>query len=166
MDSGAVKNKEEGSSKRTAELLESDIPKKQKLDENVEAKVDDSAKLKRCIEIVHKDEDDVTINATPLSSKSPTIIDYMIHKEGKKNYFKITRADEKMYPLTRNTLNQIWNDVRLQVDFEVKMAYDLLKLIRRHIREGYVAQLDMSTAYHPETDRQSERTIQTLEDML
>nr|GEY12630.1 reverse transcriptase domain-containing protein [Tanacetum cinerariifolium] len=27
-------------------------------------------------------------------------------------------------------------------------------------------QLDMSTAYHPETDRQSERTIQTLEDML
>ncbi|GJT17366.1 putative reverse transcriptase domain-containing protein [Tanacetum coccineum] len=27
-------------------------------------------------------------------------------------------------------------------------------------------QLDMSTVYHPETDRQSERTIQTLEDML
>ncbi|GJW74933.1 putative reverse transcriptase domain-containing protein, partial [Tanacetum coccineum] len=27
-------------------------------------------------------------------------------------------------------------------------------------------QLDMSTAYHPETDRQSERAIQTLEDML
>nr|GEV91650.1 retrotransposon protein, putative, Ty3-gypsy subclass [Tanacetum cinerariifolium] len=27
-------------------------------------------------------------------------------------------------------------------------------------------QLDLSTAYHPETDRQSERTIQTLEDML
>ncbi|GKF59958.1 reverse transcriptase domain-containing protein [Tanacetum coccineum] len=27
-------------------------------------------------------------------------------------------------------------------------------------------QLDMSMAYHPKTDRQSERTIQTLEDML
>ncbi|GKB53824.1 putative reverse transcriptase domain-containing protein, partial [Tanacetum coccineum] len=27
-------------------------------------------------------------------------------------------------------------------------------------------QLDMSTAYHPETDGQSERTIQTLKDML
>ncbi|GJV75953.1 putative reverse transcriptase domain-containing protein [Tanacetum coccineum] len=26
--------------------------------------------------------------------------------------------------------------------------------------------LDMSTVYHPQTDRQSERTIQTLEDML
>ncbi|GKD26600.1 putative reverse transcriptase domain-containing protein [Tanacetum coccineum] len=27
-------------------------------------------------------------------------------------------------------------------------------------------QLDMSTSYHPKTDGQSERTIQTLEDML
>nr|GEU48078.1 hypothetical protein [Tanacetum cinerariifolium] len=31
--------------------------------------------------------------ATPLSSKSPTIIDYKIYKEGKKSYFKIIRAD-------------------------------------------------------------------------
>ncbi|GKG17987.1 reverse transcriptase domain-containing protein, partial [Tanacetum coccineum] len=27
-------------------------------------------------------------------------------------------------------------------------------------------QLDMNTSYHPETDRQSERTIETLKDML
>nr|GEU85104.1 putative reverse transcriptase domain-containing protein [Tanacetum cinerariifolium] len=32
--------------------------------------------------------------------------------------------------------------------------------------QGYDTILDMSTAYHPETDGQSERTIQTLEDML
>ncbi|GKC14741.1 putative reverse transcriptase domain-containing protein [Tanacetum coccineum] len=31
---------------------------------------------------------------------------------------------------------------------------------------GRSTQLDMSTAYHPQTDGQSERTIQTLEDML
>ncbi|GJV39540.1 reverse transcriptase domain-containing protein [Tanacetum coccineum] len=31
---------------------------------------------------------------------------------------------------------------------------------------SWVLQLDMSTTYHPETDGQSERTIQTLEDML
>ncbi|GJR27272.1 hypothetical protein Tco_1103504 [Tanacetum coccineum] len=34
---------------------------------------------------------------------------------------------EKMYPLTRNTLHQLWNDVRLQVDYEVEMAYELLR---------------------------------------
>nr|GEX57318.1 hypothetical protein [Tanacetum cinerariifolium] len=43
---------------------------------------------------------------------------------------------EKMYPLTRNTLHQIWNDVRLQVDYEVEMTYDLLRLVRRQLREG------------------------------
>nr|GEX35537.1 putative reverse transcriptase domain-containing protein [Tanacetum cinerariifolium] len=36
------------------------------------------------------------------------------------------------------------------------------KLPRTHLG----TQLDLSTAYHPETDGQSERTIQTLEDML
>ncbi|GJQ91826.1 putative nucleotidyltransferase, ribonuclease H [Tanacetum coccineum] len=34
------------------------------------------------------------------------------------------------------------------------------------VKNALGTQLDMSTAYHPETDRQSERTIQTLEDML
>ncbi|GKE00915.1 putative reverse transcriptase domain-containing protein [Tanacetum coccineum] len=35
-----------------------------------------------------------------------------------------------------------------------------------HFRRPLGTQLDMSTAYHPYTDGQSERTIQTLEDML
>nr|GEV70412.1 hypothetical protein [Tanacetum cinerariifolium] len=45
---------------------------------------------------------------------------------------------EKMYLFTRNFLLQMWNDVRLQVDYEVEMAYDLLRLIRKQINEGYV----------------------------
>nr|GEY99764.1 putative reverse transcriptase domain-containing protein [Tanacetum cinerariifolium] len=36
----------------------------------------------------------------------------------------------------------------------------------RSLQEALGTRLDMSTAYHPETDGQSERTIQTLEDML
>ncbi|GJV73027.1 hypothetical protein Tco_1493022 [Tanacetum coccineum] len=34
------------------------------------------------------------------------------------------------------------------------------------VQKALGTRLDMSTAYHPQTDRQSERTIQTLEDML
>nr|GEY71258.1 hypothetical protein [Tanacetum cinerariifolium] len=49
--------------------------------------------LKRCLEIVLEDDDDVAIEATPISSKSPTIVDYKIYGEGKKSYFKITKAD-------------------------------------------------------------------------
>ncbi|GKA10162.1 putative reverse transcriptase domain-containing protein [Tanacetum coccineum] len=45
------------------------------------------------------------------------------------------------------------------------------KLTRQYLKEKSLnkalgIRLDMSTAYHPETDGQSERTIQTLEDML
>nr|GEY09505.1 putative reverse transcriptase domain-containing protein [Tanacetum cinerariifolium] len=36
----------------------------------------------------------------------------------------------------------------------------------RSIQNALGTRLDMSTAYHPETDGQSERTIQTIEDML
>ncbi|GKD13413.1 putative reverse transcriptase domain-containing protein, partial [Tanacetum coccineum] len=36
----------------------------------------------------------------------------------------------------------------------------------KSLNEALGTQLDMSTAYHPHTDGQSERTIQTLEDML
>nr|GEX60630.1 putative reverse transcriptase domain-containing protein [Tanacetum cinerariifolium] len=36
----------------------------------------------------------------------------------------------------------------------------------RSLQKALGTKLDMSTAYHPETDGQSERTIQTLEDML
>nr|GEZ32968.1 putative reverse transcriptase domain-containing protein [Tanacetum cinerariifolium] len=38
--------------------------------------------------------------------------------------------------------------------------------LERSLQNTLGTRLDMSTAYHPETDGQSERTIQTLEDML
>nr|GEX64356.1 hypothetical protein [Tanacetum cinerariifolium] len=78
----------EGGSKRAGDELEQESAKRQRLE-----KEDDSAKLKRCLEIVPEDDDDVTIKATPLSLKSPTIVDYKIYKEGKKSYVKIIRAD-------------------------------------------------------------------------
>ncbi|GKD05172.1 hypothetical protein Tco_1180146 [Tanacetum coccineum] len=55
--------------------------------------------LNQCLEIVPDDGDDVTIDATPLSTKSPTIVDYKIYKEGKKSYFQIIKAygNSQMY---------------------------------------------------------------------
>nr|GEX06695.1 hypothetical protein [Tanacetum cinerariifolium] len=77
MDSEA----QESSTKRIAKHLESEISKKQKVDENVKPVIDDSKELKKCMEIVPADGDEVLIEATPLSSRSPTIINYKIHKE-------------------------------------------------------------------------------------
>ncbi|GJU96663.1 hypothetical protein Tco_1321419 [Tanacetum coccineum] len=59
---------QESSSKRAGEELEQESSKKQKVEEDKE-----SEELKQCLEIVPDDGDDVTINATPLSIKSPTI---------------------------------------------------------------------------------------------
>ncbi|GJX66572.1 hypothetical protein Tco_0300915 [Tanacetum coccineum] len=205
--------------------------KKQKVDDDKETR-----ELKQCMEIILDDGDDVTIEATPLSTKSPTIVDYKIYKEGKKSYFQIIRADgnsqmyltfgkmlknfdredlevlwsivkarfkktepvnymdiflhlnlktmfehhledsvwknqqglvkvlnwklydscgvhcvtmqnilyyllvEKMYPLTKHTLHQMFNDVKLQVDYECEMAFELLRLVKKQLKEGYVPQ--------------------------
>nr|GEW74396.1 DEAD-box ATP-dependent RNA helicase 37-like [Tanacetum cinerariifolium] len=59
--------------------------KKQKLDEKV-------AELKRHLQIVPNDYDDVYTEATPLARKVP-VVDYEIYTENNKPYYKIIRAD-------------------------------------------------------------------------
>nr|GEX57935.1 reverse transcriptase domain-containing protein [Tanacetum cinerariifolium] len=58
-------------------------------------------------------------------------------------------------------------------DYDCEIRYHLGKvnvvtdsLSRRTLKKALGTQLDMSMAYHPQTDGQSERTIQTLKDML
>ncbi|GKA35701.1 hypothetical protein Tco_0722192, partial [Tanacetum coccineum] len=80
--------REESNSKRAGDELEQEPSKKQKVDDDKETE-----ELKQCMEIISDDGDDVTIEATPLSTKSPTIVDYKIYKEGNKIYFQIIRAD-------------------------------------------------------------------------
>nr|GFA15857.1 hypothetical protein [Tanacetum cinerariifolium] len=71
--------------KRLSETQEEKAAKKQKLDEEVE-------ELKRHIQIVPNDEDDVYTEATPLALKVP-VVDYEIYNENNKLYYKIKRAD-------------------------------------------------------------------------
>ncbi|GJX99876.1 putative reverse transcriptase domain-containing protein [Tanacetum coccineum] len=76
-------------------------------------------------------------------------------------------------PKTSTGQDTIW----VIVDRLTKSAHFLLmketdsmeKLARQYLKEvvsRHGTQLDISTAYHPQTDGQSKRTIQTLEDML
>ncbi|GKB18802.1 retrovirus-related pol polyprotein from transposon TNT 1-94, partial [Tanacetum coccineum] len=44
---------------------------------------------------------------------------------------------KKMYPLTKHILHQMFNDVKLQVDYECEMAYELLRLVKKQLKEGY-----------------------------
>nr|GEX47734.1 ribonuclease H-like domain-containing protein [Tanacetum cinerariifolium] len=71
--------------KRKTESSEEKAVKKQKLDEEVE-------ELKKHLQIMPNDDDDVYTEATPLALKVP-VIDYEIHTEHNKPYYKIIRAD-------------------------------------------------------------------------
>ncbi|GJU31998.1 hypothetical protein Tco_1175587 [Tanacetum coccineum] len=57
----------------------------------------ESSSKRACTEL--EQEKEVAIDAIPLATKPPSIVDYKIHKEGKKTYYQIIRADgsSKMY---------------------------------------------------------------------
>ncbi|GKC09814.1 putative ribonuclease H-like domain-containing protein [Tanacetum coccineum] len=80
------KTKAEGSSKRAGDELEQEKTKKQKGDDDQE-----EAEMKRHIEIVKDDE--VAIDAIPLATKPPVIVDYKIVKEGQKGFYHVIRAN-------------------------------------------------------------------------
>ncbi|GKB01498.1 hypothetical protein Tco_0829542 [Tanacetum coccineum] len=86
-DEGSVTRAEESSSKRAGIELEQERIKKQKMDDDQE-----EAEMKRHMEIVD-DEQEIAVDAIPLATKPPIIIDWKIIKEGKMGYFQIIRAD-------------------------------------------------------------------------
>ncbi|GJW94156.1 hypothetical protein Tco_0173828 [Tanacetum coccineum] len=67
--------------------LEQEIAKKQKIDDDQE-----EAKMKKHMEIV-LDEEEIAVDAIPLATNPPIIVDWKIIKEGKIGYFQIVRAD-------------------------------------------------------------------------
>nr|GEZ15042.1 hypothetical protein [Tanacetum cinerariifolium] len=87
LEKGKNKLEEEASKaiKRKSETSEEKAAKKHKLNEEVEV-------LKTHLQIVPNDEDDVYTKATPLALKV-LAVDYQIHTEHNKPYYKIIRAD-------------------------------------------------------------------------
>ncbi|GKF26389.1 putative reverse transcriptase domain-containing protein, partial [Tanacetum coccineum] len=84
----------------------------------------------------------------------------------KSAHFLPMREDYKMYRLARLYLNEI--GARHGVPILIISDRDSRFTSRfwQSMQEALGTRLDMSTAYHPQTGGQSERTIQTLEDML
>nr|GEW90787.1 hypothetical protein [Tanacetum cinerariifolium] len=80
-----INEEESRALKRLNESQEDKASKKQKLDEEVE-------ELRRHLQIVPNDEDDVYTEATPLAFKV-LVIDYEIYTKNNKAYYKIKRAD-------------------------------------------------------------------------
>ncbi|GJT09593.1 hypothetical protein Tco_0856635 [Tanacetum coccineum] len=87
--------------------------KKQKVDKDK-----DTTELQSLMEVI-ADEEEVAIDVVPLATKFPKIVGWKIHKEGKKSYYQIMKADgnlqsgmiymlvEKRYPLTPPTITDM-----------------------------------------------------------
>ncbi|GJT92070.1 putative reverse transcriptase domain-containing protein [Tanacetum coccineum] len=75
---------------------------------------------------------------------------------------KVKAEHQKPSGLLQQPEIPVWKWERITMDF----VSGLPRTPSGSLQEALGTNLDMSTAYHPQTDGQSERTIQTLEDML
>nr|GEZ19107.1 hypothetical protein [Tanacetum cinerariifolium] len=84
----------------------------------------------------------------------------------KSTHFLPMKETDSMEKLTRQYLKKVVSRhgvlVLIIYDRDIKFTSHVWKLLNKSLG----TQLDMSTACHPHTDSQSERTIQTLKDML
>ncbi|GKB28678.1 retrovirus-related pol polyprotein from transposon TNT 1-94 [Tanacetum coccineum] len=97
------------------------------------------------------DEEEVALDAIPLTVKSPSIIDWKIHKEGKKSYYQIIRADgsSKMYLVFSHML-KIFDREDLETLYKlVKAKYGSTRLVED---SNLVLYGDLKTMFEPHVE--------------
>ncbi|GKD75746.1 hypothetical protein Tco_1334028 [Tanacetum coccineum] len=65
--------------------------KKEEVEKEKESEEVDEVELKKILVI--KNDEDIAIDAIPLATKLPMIVDYKLHKEGMLVHYQLTRAD-------------------------------------------------------------------------
>ncbi|GJT20925.1 hypothetical protein Tco_0890862 [Tanacetum coccineum] len=132
--------------KRAGKQQQQESSKKQKMEEDKESdeveevSEDDEGELLKHL-VIKKDED-IAIDAIPLATKLPVIVDYKLHKEGMLVHYQLIRADgsSKRYSsmirmlqgIDREDLEVLWrivkakhNDTRPEDEFERVLWGDL-----------------------------------------
>ncbi|GJX62719.1 hypothetical protein Tco_0295619 [Tanacetum coccineum] len=141
--------------KRAGKEQQQESLKKQRMEEDKESdeveevEEDDEAELKKHL-VIKKDED-IAIDAIPLATKPPVIIDYKLHKEGMMVHYQLIRADgsSKRYSsmirmlqgIDREDLEALWRlvktkygDIRHEDEFERVLWGDLKVMFKPDIR--------------------------------
>nr|GFB88125.1 reverse transcriptase domain-containing protein [Tanacetum cinerariifolium] len=84
----------------------------------------------------------------------------------KSAHFLPLREDDTLEKLTRRYLKEVVSRYGVPVSIISDRDGRFTSHFWKSLNKALGTRLDMITTYHPETDGQSERTIQTLEDML
>nr|GEV07687.1 reverse transcriptase domain-containing protein [Tanacetum cinerariifolium] len=106
------------------------------------------------------------VTKLPKSSSGYDAIWVIMDRLTKSAHFFPIRKDYKTEKLEKIYINKII--ARHGVSVSIISDHDgrFMSNIWKALQKALGTRLDMSTAYHPQTDGQSERTIQTLKDML
>ncbi|GJR85353.1 reverse transcriptase domain-containing protein [Tanacetum coccineum] len=106
------------------------------------------------------------ITKLPRSSSGHDTIWVIVDRLTKSAYFLEIRKDYKMEKIVRLYIDEIV--ARHGVPMSIISYRDGRFTLRfwKTLQKALGTRLDMSTTYHPQADEQSERTIQTLEDLL
>nr|GEV97967.1 hypothetical protein [Tanacetum cinerariifolium] len=141
--------------------------KRRKLNEEVED-------LKRHLQIMPNEDDDVYTEATPLAKKKNQ---RTVHGQAKVKSWKLLESCgvqiitfattqlillvERRYPLSRFTLDQMLNDVRLQVEEESEMSLDLLRFTQQQHQKGQMVGYIFHQAQEKDKDQASLTKMKT-----
>ncbi|GJR48650.1 putative reverse transcriptase domain-containing protein [Tanacetum coccineum] len=106
------------------------------------------------------------ITKLPKSSSGYDTIWVIMDRLTKSAHFLPIREDYKTEKLAKIYVNEIVARHGVPVSIISDRDGRFTSHLWQALQEALGTRLDMSTAYHPQTDGQSERTIQTLEDML
>ncbi|GKB18022.1 putative reverse transcriptase domain-containing protein [Tanacetum coccineum] len=115
---------------------------------------------------VHPGADKMYYDLRDRTSSGHDIIWVIVDRLTKSAYFLPMHEDYKMDRLAIMYLNNIVARHGVPISIISDRDSRFTSRFWQPIQEALGTRLDMSTAYHPQTDGQSERTIQTLEDML
>ncbi|GJX15431.1 hypothetical protein Tco_0216263 [Tanacetum coccineum] len=97
--------------------------------ESEEVEEDDEVELKKLL--VTKKDEDITIDAIPLATKLPVIIDYKLHNEG----MMLQGIDREDLKALWRIVKAKYGDTRPKNDFERVLYGDLKKLQTDHQHE-------------------------------
>ncbi|GKA59799.1 putative reverse transcriptase domain-containing protein [Tanacetum coccineum] len=106
------------------------------------------------------------ITKLPRTRNGHDAIWVIVDRLTKSAHFLPIREDFKMDRLARLYLNEIISRHGVLISIISDSDSRFTSRFWQSMQEALGTQLDMSTAYHPQTDGQSERTIQTLKDMI
>ncbi|GJY54895.1 putative reverse transcriptase domain-containing protein [Tanacetum coccineum] len=106
------------------------------------------------------------VTKLPRTSSGHDTIWVIVDQLTKSAYFLPMHEDYKMDRLARLYLNEIVARYGVSISIISDRDSHFISRFWQSMQEALGTRLDMSTTYHPQTDDQSERTIQTLEDML